>query len=204
MLIDLAELSTSQVYFTMTQTLIPRPVAWVLSDNGDGGYNLAPFSYFAGVTSDPPLVMISIGKKPDGELKDTRVNIRDRHKFVIHIAHRQLAEQLTESSRVLPHGESELDRLTMETVPFEGFELPRLKACRVAYACELYDMQEIGRAKQGVIFGEVKRIYVDDAVVTTDAKGRTKYRADLIDPIGRLGGTEYTSFGEIIDIPRPS
>ena len=76
--IDLAALGPAQVYGLMTQTLIPRPIAWVLSENSDGGLNLAPFSYFNAVCSSPPLVMISVGKKPDGSFKDTRVNIEGR------------------------------------------------------------------------------------------------------------------------------
>ncbi|MET0093908.1 MAG: flavin reductase, partial [Sedimenticola sp.] len=73
--IDLSEMPPGQVYFTMTQALIPRPIAWVLSENADGGHNLAPFSYFSAVSSEPPLVMLSIGRRPDGTPKDTAANI---------------------------------------------------------------------------------------------------------------------------------
>ena len=79
---DLSELSPNRVYYTMIQTLVPRPIAWVLTDNGNDSFNLAPFSYFNGVASDPPLLMISVGKKPDGTLKDTRTNIIERNEFV--------------------------------------------------------------------------------------------------------------------------
>ena len=76
--IDLDSLSANGVYHTLTRTVIPRPVAWVLSENAGGDYNLAPFSYFNAICSDPPLIMISVGKKPDGSSKDTRVNITAR------------------------------------------------------------------------------------------------------------------------------
>ncbi len=203
MYIDLKGLSPNRIYLTMTQTVIPRPVAWVLSDNGDGGYNLAPYSYFNAVSSDPPLVFISIGKKPDGSYKDTRVNIEERSHFVIHIAHRGLAESMTETSRTLPHGESELERIGLSVTEFEGFPLPRLKDCRVALACELYEIQELGSTPQSLVFGKVRSIYVADEVVSTDDKGRLKVYADKVDPIGRLGASEYVTFGEILTIPRP-
>ena len=119
MYVNLDALSPNQVYFSIIQTLIPRPIAWVLSENADGGFNLAPFSYFNAVCSDPPLVMLSIGRKPDGSPKDTRVNIEQRERFVIHIAHRELAKQVTESSATLDYGDSEVARLGLETVPFE-------------------------------------------------------------------------------------
>ncbi len=203
MYIELEGLSRNQIYMTMTQSIIPRPVAWVLSDNGNGGYNLAPYSYFNAVCSEPPLIFISAGKKPDGSHKDTRVNIEERHHFVVHIAHRELAEPMTETSRTLPHGESELDLAQLKLTEFEGSPLPRLADCRVALACELYEIQEIGPAPQSLVFGKVRSIYLDDNVVSTDEKGRLKVHADKIDPIGRLGASEYVTFGEILSIPRP-
>jgi len=132
--IDLDALTPDQVYFRMTQTLIPRPIAWVLSENPDGGLNLAPFSSFNAVCSDPPLVMISGGKKPDGSNKDTCVNIEARGDFVVHIAHRDQVRAVSDSSATLAAGDSEIARLGLATVPFEGFRLPRLAGCRIAYA----------------------------------------------------------------------
>jgi len=201
MIIDLAELSLARVYYTMIQTLVPRPVAWVLSDNGNKSLNLAPFSYFNGVASDPPLIMLSIGKKPDGRIKDSRRNIIERNEFVVHIAHRELAEQVTKSSKVLAADESELDASGLETVPFGDFRIPRLKDCRIAMACELYRAEDI-TPTQALILGEVKSIYVDDSVITEDEKGRTKIHADKIDPITRLGGDEYGLFGGVMTVPR--
>ena len=78
-----SDLNPSERYHIMTQVVIPRPIAWVLTANdGDQSnhsssrFNLAPFSYFNAISSDPPLVMMSIGKKPDGEEKDTRHGAR--------------------------------------------------------------------------------------------------------------------------------
>ncbi len=203
MYFDLSQLTPGQVYVRMIQTLIPRPIAWVLSENADAGFNLAPFSYFNAVCSDPPLIMLSVGKKPDGSYKDTRVNIEQRSRFVIHIAHKAQAQDLTASSATLPAGDSELQRLGLETVPFEGFGLPRLKDCRVAYACERYRIEEIGGTPQSLILGLVKAIYVDDAVTRQDGKGRIQADARKIDPLGRLGTDEYVSFGDLIRVPRP-
>jgi flavin reductase (DIM6/NTAB) family NADH-FMN oxidoreductase RutF len=203
MYIELARLSPNEVYFAMTQTVIPRPIAWVLSDNGNGSYNLAPFSYFNGICSDPPLIYLSVGKKSDGTHKDTRVNIEARSHFVVHLVHRELGEAMVETSRSLPHGESELDRIALQLTEFKGFSLPRLADCRVAFACKLHQIQEIGATPQSLILGELISIYVEDAAAGKDAKGRPKIHAAKIEPIGRLGGSEYSSFGEIFDIPRP-
>lgn len=202
--IDFSGLSPGQIYFTMIQTLVPRPIAWVLSENAAGDFNLAPFSYFNAVCSDPPLIMLSIGRKPDGDPKDTRVNIEQRGHFVVHIAHRELARAVTESSATLAYGDSEVARLGLATVPFDGSPLPRLADCRVAYACERYEIREIGNARQTLLLGRVNSLYVDDAAVTTDAKGRTKIDATRLDPLGRLGGSEYSTMEGVISIPRPA
>ncbi|GLP95880.1 flavin reductase family protein [Paraferrimonas sedimenticola] len=207
MLIDFNQLSPNRIYHTMTQTLIPRPVAWVLSDNGEGEgqdrYNLAPFSYFTAVSSNPPLLMISVGKKPDGSPKDTIVNAKARKHLVIHIANKDLAAAVTESSRTREHGDSELSASQLATEAFGDFPLPRLADCKVAYACEVHKVEEIGETPQTLIFAEVKKVYIDDSVVISDDKGRMKINAQGVDAIGRLGGNEYAALGEVIDVPRP-
>lgn len=205
MIVDFDGMPTQQVYHTLTQTLIPRPVAWVLTENPDGDYNLAPFSFFTAITSNPPLLMFSVGKKPtDGAFKDTRINIEQCKQFVVHIAHRDLAKAMTETSRTLPHGQSELDNLDLKLTEFEGFGLPRLADCRVAMACELYDIQEMGPTPQTLVFGKILRVYVADEATRYDDKDRLTFDAATIDPIGRLGANEYVTFGEVVTIPRPA
>lgn len=205
MFIDFEGMNPTDAYHTLTQTVIPRPVAWVLSENPQGDYNLAPFSFFTPITSNPPLLMFSVGRKPtDNAFKDTRVNIEERRDFVVHIAHRELAGAMTETSRTLPHGESELVNLGLELTELEGSRLPRLKDCHVALACELYDIKEIGAAPQSLVFGRIKGVYVSDDAVHHDDKNRLKIDGAKIDPLGRLGGSEYVTFGDVLKIPRPS
>ncbi len=201
--IDLSELSANQIYATMTQALIPRPIAWVLSENEDAGFNLAPFSYFTGVSSKPPLIMLSVGKKPDGSPKDTRANIEARKDFVVHIASREMMENVNDSSSSHPAGFSEVEHLGLDLVELAGSRLPRIAQCRLAMACELFEIQEIGDVPQALIFGKVKSIYVDDAVGGKDEKGRYKIHADRLDPLARLGAGEYQGFGEVLPLGRP-
>ena len=204
MYINYNELTPDQVYFNMIQTIIPRPIAWVLSANPGSGFNLAPFSYFNAICSDPPMIMLSIGKKPDGSDKDTRVNIAERSDFVVHIAHLGQLEALNQTSATLPAGESELDRVELELTDFAGSRLPRVAGCPVAMACSLDRIIELGAVPQALVLARVHGAFVDDAVLSVDAKGRTRINADRINPIGRLGGGEYVSFGEIIKAVRPA
>jgi len=207
MLIDFSQLSGNQAYHAMIQTIIPRPIAWVLTDNGLGGedenaYNLAPFSYFAPVCSDPPLLMLSIGKKPNGELKDTLRNIIERKQCVVHIASSEMVEAVSASSAGLPHGESEIKVLNLALEPFDTCQLPRLQQCSIAYACELFDSKEIGPLPQAIVFLKVLALYVADDL-TVESAGRKAISAEKINPLARLGGDEYWINGSALRLKRP-
>jgi flavin reductase (DIM6/NTAB) family NADH-FMN oxidoreductase RutF len=202
--IDMKTLSPSEVYFSIIQTLVPRPIAWVLSENANGRYNLAPFSYFTAVSSNPPLLLISVGKKPDGSDKDTHVNIRDRQHFVIHIPSGDQLEAMNLSSATLPAEQSEVDDLNLDTVSFEGFTLPRLKASKIAFGCECYEIHTIGDTPQAMILGRVTQIYINDEILAFDSKNRYKVDTGKLNPVARLGANEYLLGGEVISLKRPS
>ena len=209
MLIDLDAATPSQAYFHLTQTLVPRPIAWVLSRNANDSYNLAPFSYFSAVCSDPPLLMVSIGKRPDGSPKDTLANIRERKQFVVHIAHSGQIGVLNASAASLSPGESEVDALQLATCPFasqpiEGFALPRLTDARIAYACDCYRIDQIGNQTQALVFGRIHAIHVDDSIVEHTDKGRLKIDSKKLDPLARLGANEYLCAGQPRSLRRPN
>ncbi len=200
--IDMSTLKPVQAYALMTQTVIPRPVAWILTQNIDDSYNLAPFSYFNGLASDPPMIMISFGLAPDGSLKDTRANIETRKDFIVHIAHREMATAMTKSSATMPPNESEVDMLNLPLAEMPGSTLPRLADCRIAYACEFDSIHMI--KDQAIVFATLKHLYAADEVVGKDAKGRVCINAVDVDPLGRLGGGEYFGAGELIYVERPA
>ena len=204
MLINLEALSTPQVYFTMTQTVMPRPVAWVLSENENETYNLAPYSYFNAVNSDPPLVMFSVGVQDDGSLKDTLVNVQKRSEFVIHIASCDQLADLNQSSATLPPGESEITAGDLSLSAVERFRMPRLTDAKVAFMCSVFKIETIGNVNQHLVFAEVNSIYVADDCTETNDKGRLQIKADAIEPLARLGAGQYASFGEILKAQRPA
>lgn len=201
--VDLSKLSPNRAYFTLIQAVIPRPIAWVLSNNANDTLNLAPFSYFNMVCSDPPLLMLSIGKKRDGSLKDTRRNIIERTHFVVHIPQRVQVAAVNESSRELPFGQSELNTQQLATELFEGFPLPRLSACPIALGCSLHQFTEIGPQQQALILGLIETMYIDDAIVDEDANGRIRIDPIPLDPLSRLGGDDYGALSDVLRLPRP-
>ena len=207
MYIDLQKQKPSAAYFTIIQTVMPRPVAWILSPNrcngGEPTYNLAPFSYFCPVCSDPPLAVVSIGIKPDGSSKDTLVNVSERRFFTIHIAHKELLDALNATSANMPYGVSEAAELGLDLAPFEKAAVPRLKAARIAFACELERVMPVGHGEQKLIFARLQSVWIDDETIIQDTKGRLKVDASQVSPIARLGGGEYAYLGEVLSLKRP-
>ncbi|MBQ4862299.1 flavin reductase family protein [Pseudoalteromonas sp. MMG013] len=204
MILDFDSLSPNKVYHTLTQTVVPRPVAWVLSENTQGTLNLAPFSYFTAVSSDPAVLMYAVGVKPCGEYKDSALNVEATEELVIHIADSRLADEVTLSAATLPNDQSELDTLDLTLTDFAGSTLPRVAQCKVAFACKLHKVVEMGELPMKLMFVQVTHAYIDDEIVEIDHKGRSKVDALALDPIARLGGGEYASLGEVFKITRPA
>ena len=203
MILDLGALSAADAYFTLTQTIMPRPVAWVLTDNDDQTLNIAPFSFFNAIASDPPLLMFSVGIQPDGGAKDTLRNITMRPNFTVNIASVSQLPALNASSATLPYGVSELTANNIQTREVEGFHLPVVADCKIAMQCTRYKIDTIGNRNQALIFGEITAIYLDDGCAEINEKGRLKVHADQVEPLARLGAGEYASFGDVLEAPRP-
>ena len=204
MLVNLSEFSRPDAYFAMTQTVLPRPVAWVLSENDNGSYNLAPYSFFNAVSSDPPLLMFSVGLQDDGTYKDSLANVMVRPEFVVHIASCDQLPDLNLSSATLPPGVSEVTAGNLSLSEVEGFSMPRLTDCKVAFMCHVHKIDQIGNNDQNLVFGEIDAVYLDDSCAAYNDKGRLIVNADVIQPLSRLGASQYASFGEILTAVRPA
>ncbi|MCO4320633.1 flavin reductase family protein [Aliidiomarina quisquiliarum] len=211
MILEFKNLTKNEIYHTVTQTLVPRPIAWVLSTHTDGHFNLAPFSYFTAVSSTPPLLMFSVDAKAPGLSKDTAVNIKQSPYFVVHIASASQAEAVNETSRTLPAEESELNNIDIPLTDFAGFPLPRLRGVPIAFGCKLHSTQQIEGTLQTLVFGEIEQVYIDDKCATVteyvDKTGRQRSRltvdATQLDPLSRLGAGEFGTLGQIKTVARP-
>lgn len=207
MLVDFSKLDATAAYHLMTQTIMPRPIAWVLTenDNSDAAnrYNLAPFSYFNAVASSPPTLMISIGTQADGSMKDTLANIKRTKNMVVHIASAEHTDALNQSAATREYGDSELKHSSLSTCPFEGFSLPRLTSAKAALGCTLDHLHSINHSTQSLVFAQIQTAYYADEIVKQDEKGRTRVDAPALDPLARLGGNEYAYLGEYLSRPRP-
>jgi flavin reductase (DIM6/NTAB) family NADH-FMN oxidoreductase RutF len=201
MLLDFTTLSPRNAYQWMTSTILPRPIAWVSTISPDGVTNLAPFSFFQGITANPPTLMFVPVNNRDGSKKDTVRNIELVPEFVVNLVTRGLAASMNETAALLPYGESEFSRFGVAAAKSEKVRPPRVAASPVAFECVLDRIVLVGAGPlaANVVFGRILAAHVADAVI---GPGGLPDAARL-DLVGRLGGEDYTTTRETFNLVRP-
>ena len=201
MLLDFTALPTPEAYAWMVGTITPRPIAWVSTISAEGKPNLAPFSFFQGVTSNPPTLMFVPVNTRDGTKKDTVRNIEQVPEFVVNIVNYGLAEKMNATAALLPYGESEFEKFDIASAPSTRVRPPRVAAAPVAFECTLHSVVNIGEGPlaANVVFGHILFAHVDDAVLGPDGKPDPA----RLDTIGRMGGEFYSRTTERFALKRP-
>lgn len=202
MLFPFDQLQGNQRYHLITQTITPRPIAWIMTKNLAGSYNLAPFSYFAALSSDPALLVVSIGNKDETTAKDTKLNLLREKECVLHIPSVEWANAVNDSAASLAYGQSELEAIGLSLSPFTP-NLERLSQAKVALHCRLYDVHQLGNAPTQALYLEILTLYVDDDLVSQQQQ-RTYIDNQKLNPLARLGGNDYAQLGASITIKRPN
>jgi flavin reductase (DIM6/NTAB) family NADH-FMN oxidoreductase RutF len=169
MLLDYSELNSTNIYKLMSQTIIPRPIAWIVTQNSHGVLNIAPFSYFTPLSSSPATVIVSIGHKSDGEPKDTLVNIRNSKKATICFVDERDLDDMKNSALELAHHESEIEKFDIKIENILDEYPPIVKDVQSAMFCEFKQTIDIEGATVPVIL-EVKSQYIDDSRVVDSEK----------------------------------
>ncbi len=197
-MIDIAadRLSAAESYRLLVGIVVPRPIAWVTTRQDDGRINLAPFSCYTFVSSDPPMVAISVGRRDSGVAKDTAGNARRTGEFVVNIVAEDQVGPMHLSSAAHPSDASEPEILGIGLAPSVMVTTPRVAAAPVALECRLHDILQFGRLKTNLVIGEVVLFRIADAL----------YRDGKVDtvamrPLARLGGPTYARLGEILTMP---
>lgn len=201
MLIDVAATKIVDVYHLLVGVVTPRPIAWVTSQDPEGRVNLAPFSFFNAFGANPPVVAFSPLLRRDGTRKDTLRNVEATGEFVLNVAVASLAEQVNQSSKELPYGESEVDLTGLTLKPSLKVKPPRLAETPVSLECKLRQIVPLGDGPLAgnLILGDVLLMHIDDAVL--DAHGRVDSRK--LQTIARLGGDFYCRTTELFELQRP-
>lgn len=179
MLISPETLDTNTVYKMMSNTVFPRPIAWI-STVGEGGLNLAPYSYFIPVSSNPPCVMVSFGAHENGGRKDSIRNIIETGKATISFAHNIHAEPIENSAEAFEYGVSEAEHCGIEMRDVMSEFPPMVADARAALLCSLYQITELKDSPMTIAFLRIDHFYYDDDVI--DERHNVK-----LENIGRVG-----------------
>ncbi len=195
MIVDYTKKELTQRYQLMAQTIIPRPIAWIVTQNEQSTINIAPFSYFMGLSSNPATMIVSIGHKSDGSQKDTLKNLRQTKKCTICMVDKEHLEAMHFSSKELGENESEaiaFDIKTKEVV--EGFP-PMVTNVPSAFFCELYQEIDLKGSTTIPLIVEIKAQFIDDKIISDREKITLEYS-----PIARVGKS-YALLGKNITPP---
>ncbi len=197
MQIDPALQSPADNYKLLTNLVVPRPIAWVSTRSESGVINLAPFSFFNAIGSEPPYVMVSVGLNGKGEAKDTAKNIATSGEFVVNMVTEDLFDAMNISAADFPPDQSELDAAQLKTAPSVHIKTPRVALSQVSFECKLVSAQQLG--KNTLFIGEVVMFHVADNVIGE------RLRISNFSPIGRLGSPSvYCRTTDRFDIARIS
>jgi len=178
-------------YSLLTSIVVPRPIAWVTSLGPDGAPNLAPHSFFTVSCVVPPVIQFtSVGRK------DSLNNIERQGEFTVSLASEPLFEQVNASATEFPPDVSEFEAVGLRPEASARVAPPRVADSPAVMECTLRDTISFGDST--VVFGRVVLAAVDSDAL--DESGRPAVRA--LRPLARLGANEWSTIGEVLDLPR--
>ena len=193
MLINFQEKTPPERYQLMSSAVIPRPIAWIATQGEV--LNLAPFSYFTPLSSEPATLIVSIGHKADGNPKDTLRNLRESKKCVICIVDEDHFEAMHFSSKSLDASQSEAEVFDIPTQDvIEGFP-PMPEGIKIAFFCEYLQEVDLQGSKTIPVIVEIKHLYINDEIITDKEKIRLEFSS-----IARVG-RGYAKLNESITAP---
>jgi flavin reductase (DIM6/NTAB) family NADH-FMN oxidoreductase RutF len=197
MQIDPATTAPRDNYKLLTSLVVPRPIAWVTSLNENGSVNLAPFSFFNAIASEPPLVIFSVGGGTSGGQKDTARNVERNGEFVVNLVTDDLIGAMNISAADFPEGESELTAAGLRAAACEIVKTPRVAEARVSMECALHSRQDVGNYSLHI--GQVVMFHVADELIDE------RLHINGFAPVGRLGAPSmYCRTTDRFDLPRTS
>jgi flavin reductase (DIM6/NTAB) family NADH-FMN oxidoreductase RutF len=177
--------------------VVPRPIAWISTIDPEGHVNLAPFSYFNAIATDPPMVMFSAGG--ESRLKDTPRNIIKTKEFVVNIVPEHLFAEMTETAQAMDATVDETERVGVATRPSRLVAPPCVADSPVNLECRLFRNVELPWSSDGhsntAVIGEVIGIHIGDHICR-----RGRLHIDEMKPIARLGYDEYAIVNNAITL----
>jgi len=199
--LDAAALSDRENYKLLIGSIVPRPIAFVTTLSDSGVLNAAPFSYFNIVSSNPPMVSVSV-QRSGGRLKDTSRNAMAAGEFVVHIADESNIARINETAANLPPEESEVALVGLTPVPSAKVSVPGVAEAKIRMECVLERAIPLGGGESGpacdLMIGRVVYFQLSEEVYANGYIDPVK-----LGPVARLAGSAYAKLGETFSIERP-
>ncbi|CEP21752.1 YWR1 [Cyberlindnera jadinii] len=191
-------------YRLLVSSIVPRPVALVSTVDRDGNANLAPFSYFQVVNSDPPMFVLGISQGFNGP-KDTLKNLLDTGECTVNIVSEWFAEAANKANINAPSGTSEWEIAGLEQEHSQIVKPAIVKRsafsveCKLAHHHEWFSKRVEGKKTGNLVILEGVLFHVSGEVLNAEG---TSLDIEKLRPISRLGGTTYGRTTEGYDLPR--
>lgn len=199
--VDPAAQSARDNYKLLIGSIIPRPVAFVTTLSEDGVVNGAPFSFFNVVSSDPPMISISVQRK-DGQPKDTARHAAKRGEFVVHIADERNIEAINRTAAAVPSDVSEIELAGLMAAASEAVAVPGVAEARIRMECVLEHALQLGeqdgKPACDLLIGRVVRFHIAEELYSDGRIDGAK-----LSPVSRLAGDDYAKLGETFTLVRP-
>jgi flavin reductase (DIM6/NTAB) family NADH-FMN oxidoreductase RutF len=199
MLFDFEKIGAENAYKLVVSSVVPRPVAWVVTQDAKGVVNAAPYSFFNAFSSNPVVVGIGCGPRPEGAAKDTLANIKATGEFVVNLVPERLVQQMNITAIDFDAGVEELSEAGLTTSPSAKVRVPRIAESPVALECVTFQLIPAG--KHTIVLGRVVGLHIaDDCVLDAE-----KFYVDTpkLDLVGRMHGRGwYTRTRDRLEVPR--
>lgn len=201
-----ADLRAADRYKLLIGLIVPRPIALVSTISADGRTNLAPFSFFCGVGSEPMMLAFCPALDGQGQDKDTLRNALPPEEggtgqFVVNVVTEAIARQVAAAAEELPYGHSEFDLTGLTPAPSAVVAPPRVAQCPAAFECVTRQVVRTnpGLAASGnLVLGEVVHVHADEGLLNE----RLHTDAAKLAAFGRMGGPTYCTTRDRFDLPR--
>jgi flavin reductase (DIM6/NTAB) family NADH-FMN oxidoreductase RutF len=200
--IDIQALPLRERYKLITGLIVPRPIGWVSTQNPDGQPNLAPFSFFNGICSNPPSLLFCPGVRgTDLSVKDTLNNIRASGEFVVNVVNQTLLEAMNITATENPPEINEFSEAGLTPIPATKVNVPRVAESPASFECTLLNIVQVGDGGKGaawVVIGEIVYLHAHEGIIDENYYVDTR----ALDPVGRLAGPNYANLGDILEVQR--
>ena len=184
--------------------VVPRCIGWISSISAEGVVNLAPYSFFNAISTDPHMVAFgSGGRHPHGG-KDTIANVEATGEFVCNLATYELREQMSRTSASTAPEVDEFEYAGLEAAPATLVRPPRVSAAPIHLECVHYRTIDLPcrdpdpLARNGLVIGEVVGVHISDEILRDGMVDMSRFR-----PLARLGYMDYSVTDNVFTMPFP-